>query len=463
MLLYAISTYGTGLSEDSISYLSAAHSLHASGAMRDIDGSPFVAWAPLFPFIISLHYYLPFKQEILLAVFNLIAFILTLITAWKLIERSMEQVFYKAACLIFILLSYAIIQVFAAALSEAFFLLLVNLILLILLREKQKRGDFLLLGLLCGLAILQRYAGIFLIPVVLYSFWERRSERNFRGRLLLFLFLSLAPVAIWLARNWSVSGTLTGFRPPGDEHFTKNILALAETFTSWIFPVKIPLVLRAALVLAVFALIRKMPVNKAVKTCLVFTGFYFTFLITAYLLFSFEEPRDRLLAPVFIPFSLLLFSSLEKNLLRTAFIRNSPSAVRYSVSVLICAWLLYPAVRITKHLRHWHSTGVEVYNNPSWKNSETIQWLRENRLSAKIFSNDPYAVYYFTGKSASRIPKSIYRFDAFRQSAQDGDYLVWWNDARYALYDLKKIETDFKPEKITNLQDGVIYRLRARN
>ncbi len=455
LLLYAIAPHGIGLSEDSISYLAAAQSLHDAGEMRDIDGSAFVAWAPLYPLTIAALQFLPFKIEHTLAGLNLLVFVFTVISSWLLIVKAMEKMFFRIMSLLFIVCSFTLMQVYAMALSEAVFLLLVNLIALLLTSDqKHDTRNYWLLTFLCGLALLQRYIGIFLIPVVLLFIWKK-EEKISVGKVFGFLFFSLVPLAIWLIRNYLLTETLIGFRAEGGEHFAKNIVVLVETITSWVLPIKIPLLIRVIALAGIFVLLRK-SLRESNRIHLLLFVVYVLMLVVAYFLFSFEEPRDRLLAPVFISFSILLFSGLE------SFIRNSSFVISNSFVVLLCCWLLYPAVRITKHVQLWHHEGVDVYNKPFLNDSETIGWLKEkeNVPYGSIFSNDPYSIYYFTGKNAFRVPKSIYTYEKFNQSMKEGDMLVWWNNKE--LYDLGIITTNHALEEKARLNDGTVFRINPK-
>lgn len=456
---FAISVHGIGISEDTISYLSAARSLHDNGKMLDIDGTPFVAWGPLYPLIISALELLPFGIEKSLAAFSLIVFLLTLITSWRLIQQSLEHPFFRAACFMSLAVSFTLLQVYTVALSEALFLLLINIILQVAINKKGwGRADVLLLGVIAGLALMQRYAGIFLIPFLLIMLAEGQpggwKPNSGKWRLLLFLLPALVPVVAWLARNWLVAETLTGFRPPGAGLFEKNITVLANTLTSWVLPVKIPLTVRLLLFAALVLLVitkAKIAESRVHRAYVLITAIYVVMLVIAYFFFSFEEPRDRLLAPVLIPFFILLFSALERFSKKFSRSRIIPA--------LICLWMIYPAARAIKHSWLWHHEGAEIYSKPLRKESHLIAWLKGNELSGKIFSNDAYAIYHFAGKNAFRVPKRIYDFHEFYRSAADGSYLVWWEGCD--LYQLDTIREKYLLEEAAQLPDGKVFIIRS--
>lgn len=456
LLAYVLFPHGIGLSEDSISSLAAAKSLNTTGELRDIDGSWFVAWAPLYPLMIAALLHLPFAIEHALAVFNLLVFTLTLYTSWLLIVRAMEKPFFRVACLFFLVCSFTIMQVYAMALSEAVFLLLINCVALISYKPQAASRKFLLLALFCGLAMVQRYIGIFLIPVVVF-FFLKREEKISIGKITAFVFISVLPLAIWLVRNYVLTETLTGFRADGGALFQKNILVLADTLTSWLLPIKISLFIRLLAFAGVLVMLRKGIFNERNHIHALLVAGYVLSLIAAYFLFSFEEPRDRLLAPVFIPFSILLFSGWER------FAEHLPSFIPRAVFIgLLCLWMFYPAARIAKHISLWHTEGVDIYNKPAWKNSETLAWLRikENVPYGNIFSNDPYAIYYFTDKNAHRVPRRMYSLEQLHQGAREGDYLVWWRDKDF--FSIETLATHYRLEEKARTDDAVIFTMHLR-
>ncbi len=452
VILHAILPHGIGLSEDSISYLSAANSLYDSYKMIDIDGTPFVSWAPLYPLIIALLKFLSFKIESSLAIFNVLVYALTILTSWLLMQQSIGKTFFRIACLLSIVFSFTILQVYSSALSEALFLLLLNLVILIILRMRKERGiaDFILLALTVALAMLQRYAGVFLMLFIILSFFSN-CKSQFALRILIIIMLSaIIPIGIWLLRNLLVADTLTGFRSCNIERLGNNLITLAETFTSWALPMNIPLRGRLMIFIPVIYAAWKGAVKNRIQAWFILA--YLSLLAFCYFVFSFEEPRDRLLSPVFIPFFVLTFSGLE--------LIAEKTITQKVIIIMVCVWMAYPVFRTFKHARIWHDEGADVYNKPSWKDSPMISLLKANEFNGNIFSNDASAIYYFTGKSAARVPKSIYGTEAFQQSVENGDCLVWWESREW--HDLQLIGEKCILTATIKVNDGAVFTIHKR-
>ncbi len=456
--IFAVYPFGIGISEDTVSYLSAAESLHDSGKMLGIDGNPMTAWTPLFPLLIYLLKLLPVRIENSLLVFNLITFLLTLWTSWLLIRLVIHSFFFRCVTMTALVFSFTLLQVFTTALSESLFLLLINLFLLICLKineaeqKENKRYLLLLFFTLLATAMLQRFAGIFLIPVAVVILYYNKYHRTVFNTGL--LFISGFPLAFWLFRNWKVTGTLTGLRPAGNELFEKNIMVLSDTITSWFLPIQLPISLRlfAGSLLILFILFYLFQhQSKSVFLLCITTVSYISILCIAYWFTSFEEPRDRLLSPVFIPLFILLFSGLD--------FFTQKLNLKKIIIPLVLLWLFYPAARTLKHLHRWHDEGVEVYNHVMWKDNEMLSYLKENELSGKIISNDAHAIYFFTGLHATPVPKSIYHDVDILNEIKAGSYIVWWEGDRYSLHNFNTFKNNFELMEVKRMKEGVIYRI----
>jgi hypothetical protein len=325
--------------------------------------------------------------------------------------------------------------------------------------------DFVLLGLFFSLAMLQRYAGVFLALFFLLAFLSERNSSAKRqnpiisdkqqtvNRKLLWLLPAFLPIGLWLLRNWLVADTLIGFRSFSIDRFGNNIMVLADTLTSWVLPMKIPLLVRIVLIVPLAYVMWNGLKGKNKIHWLALVS-YLVMLLVCYLIFSFEEPRDRLLSPVFISFFLLLFSGLERLTADKA--KNFTSVF----SVLIGIWLVYPVARTTKYIQIWHHEGVETYNNPSWQESQVISWLKENKIHGKVFSNDASAIYYFTGMNAFRVPRNIYSFKEFENYVENGSLLVWWGNRD--LYNLQPIQKNFILNETTRFNDGAVFVIHKK-
>ena len=469
--MYAMYSKGIGLSEDSISYLCAARSFLQTRQLLDVDRSPFVARAPLYSFIMMFAEF--FRNTFILIFINLAAYGFLIFTSWILIRRNISERFFQIACLLFISFSYTLLYIFSRALSEIIFLLLINIWMLLTQKKEEKNFSITLTAITVCAAVLTRYVGLFLIPAsLIYLIKNQKVERK---KISLFLFISMILPALWFLRNYFLSGSFTGFRSEGFQTFPKNILVMADTLTSWTLPLQIPITFR--LLLFFIAAVTLVPVffqsKSFLKIPFVTAAVYFFSLLICYLFFSFEEPRDRLLSPAFVPFSIFIFASLENFWLRYNFLRK-----KNILKILILIWLIYPFSRSLKHTHRWHHHGVEIYNQSFWKNSETIKWLKnfpaafsktptgEKTFSeAKIFSNDPFAVYYFTGNYANHIPKKIYDQAEAMKTMENSNkkIIVWFKNPHYHfLYSLAWIQEKYRLEKIASFSDGDVFQVQEK-
>ncbi|GIV32895.1 MAG: hypothetical protein KatS3mg031_0430 [Chitinophagales bacterium] len=466
LLAYAVNPYGIGISEDSVSYLAAAKSFMEQGKILTLGGYPSTRWAPLYPVILAFLQKLPVSLGDSMTVFNGLLYVFTVWTAWKIMRFSITIPLLQWAALVSISWSFAWIQAFASMWTEPLFLFLIHFVVLLLFRyyHRSHSGLWFLLGMVTGLAILQRYPGIFLLPVVcFFVFWKTKDLKS----LLLATStaaIALLPISIWLIRNYLLTETLTGQRIYGGYLFWKNMLVLADTLTSWFVPVQVPLALRIILVfppllLLFIWILRSRKLQNNIHLLLIAS--YLLILIISYLT-DIEEPRDRLLSPVLTSLYVLVFSGLQH--LVTSSMRPAFPSWIWKAMVLI--WLLYPTSRILKNAHHWHVTGVTIYNDPAWQQSGTIHWLKQHELEGRSFSNDIFAIYYFTGRRSGFVPKTLYkrRFPVFYQSVKPGDYLIWFeNKTWYRWHNLGAIQQKLKMQEIHRFNDGRIFVILENN
>ncbi len=466
LILYAISPLGIGVAEDTVSYLAAAKSFAEQGKILTLGGFPSSRWGPLYPIQLAILEKLPFAITDSMAAYNILLFILTIFTTWKLISMSIERTFFRYAALTFITLSYAIVQIYCSMETEPLFLLLINISILLLIKfyGQSKFSTLLLMGLICGIAIMHRYPAVFMLPVIgFFLLWKIKDYKSLI-KVLVMLAIATVPITLWIGRNYLQTGTLTGDRDPGGYLFWKNMLVLADTLTSWVLPMKVPIILRMLIIFPLFFIlfVFSAPVKKFPNAIHMLMISSYLSVLTASYITDIEEPRDRLVAPILISLSIVLFSGMER-------ISSSIDQGRMTPLIfkaLVVLWLLYPTIRIVKNVNQWHSTGVDIYNDPAWKNSATIKWISENDLDSKTFSNDIFAIYYFTGKLSGFVPKTLYvkRFKKFFGNVQEGNYLIWFeNKTWYRWHDISYLQKNLELEEEMKFSDGTIYRITKKN
>jgi 4-amino-4-deoxy-L-arabinose transferase-like glycosyltransferase len=196
--------WGLGLNPDSIYYSQAARALAEHGNIMALDS----VFAPLYPILLAL-------AQLLANDFDLGARLLqgafmgvNVVLIATLLKRTDQPRVIFATLLILIALQPSFIYVHLYLLSEPAFLSFALLDLLILenlVRRGNSRGLLLLLGLAAGMAILARYAGLFMLAVnVIALLFLDRNGRSLAACIPSAIWVSavaLMPISVWALFN----------------------------------------------------------------------------------------------------------------------------------------------------------------------------------------------------------------------------------------------------------------------
>ena len=196
------------------------------------------------------------------------------------------------------------------------------------------------------------------------------------------------------------------------------------------------------------------------------------------------QPVDaRYLAPIYAPL-LIAAALLLDRLLRIEASGKAALAKRALAGLLLAGWLTMVGfdslnnVRLTAHALE---SGYRGYNAAQWRERETVAHARANPIAGQAFSNEPEALYLYTGASpVGKVPLAsiIHGCEAWLQSIAAPAYIVWF-DERAPPPSLKKVlgwpakPAPTKPkrcniremqphpalEPLADLPDGAVYRV----
>lgn len=197
---------------DPTGYVQAAIALHNGREMwTQYDAGPLALWPPLYSTLIAGGMVAGLTPLQAARWLNTLAMGAYVLLAWRLIDMHLTgRVRYAAllaACL------SPMLAVSAELMSDALYAALV-LAWFALLKPDASDKRLLALAAIAAAASLQRYVGVVLIGVGVVWYWRQAGA----GRALVFAQVASWPLALWLARNWYLTGTLTGARgdfPPG--------------------------------------------------------------------------------------------------------------------------------------------------------------------------------------------------------------------------------------------------------
>ena len=478
-VLWATGPYGIGATSDSVQYVSCARSLVNGEGFRNFEGAFVASWPPLFSAMLAVPALLGF--EMLSAARYLQAFFLALaIYGTGLLSWEIRKTIWAALVgALLVLVSDVMVRPCLLVWSEAFFNVLVTLFLLFLARylKRGRPADGILLSVLAALACLQRYVGVMLVMALLCSVIVLKRDYSLKKRFAAagaMCAAAVLPLALWLLRNYRLTGTLSGPRGKSGVALGRNIDRMLSTLTGWFFPVDTPLGTRLFVLLAVGILLFSMYLllspapqterpeiknTRGLGGIVCFVVLYLAGMLLLATIVSFDPINDRILAPVFVPIIVLILFAIDK-VIRSCGRFYAPACCGIVVALIV--WIaIVPAGNCWKVLSVKHRKGSS-YTSRAWNTSPLVAWLKANPLEGVVYCNMPDAVYLQTGIVTRLSPRRRSDLRAFdkRISTFPDVYFVWCrNTYRTYLYNPRDMhKAGIKMRMIAKFKDGFVVR-----
>jgi hypothetical protein len=396
-----------GVSVDSSYYIEGARNLKSKLEFINNNGTLINHWPPFYPILLALFSSLvggdilncgPLFNAIacalLFAIFNLI-----------LIKRN-AKVFTIILLNLFLLFSYPL-QIFSMYWSEVPFIVILYFIFYLFIGfeiPNNRYIDSIILGLLCGVLVLTRYAGLpFVLALGLYFLFFAKS--SLKSRILNTLFFSITfglLLSIWIFYTRSFGHSTTG------RNLFMHIISLSElkplvlTIGKWFSPFNYIWSAGMILVLAIIVFLFRSDIQHFVKSyvlslfkddyyilTLSFIIFYIAFLIISISFFDAATPLDnRILSPIY-PFVLFLIQPVVDQLskVKKVFFR---STIYFIIIILLAGYIKQG----TSYWQNFRENGL-LFTNRAWKNSELLKNM-SHYGNFKIYTNATELVpFYF--------------------------------------------------------------------
>ena len=435
LLILQATPEGAGLSDDSIAYIAGARSIAAGDGYREAwleSNQPVTHFPPAFPSVLAFFGFLGIDPLHAARYVNAFLFFLTAgllgILAWRM-TPSLTAGLVLAGLFI---LCGDLLQVHAMAMSEPLFIFLslLSFWMFDLYFERHHHWLWLIAcGTFAGMAYLTRYSGLALVAtfvvalLILHKSWKQRFVST-----AIFIAATLPWILGWTIRNRAVAGNSTNrvlaWHPLTSENLRIGLRTVADAFfpiAAWrdaaikqpiIIEILIALILGALLVwLAIRAwkyVSESQPTSRdegsgnTSKEVISFTtGLYiFAYLasiVVSMLMFDAATKfKLRILAPVFVSLLILLiyFGIGLRN-------KNRP--------FIIVMTFVFLSISIYKQVEtiHFLSKGGLGYASFQWYDSKTMAYLREIPDDLSIYTNEPAAVYLYTGRGARVLPDHV--------------------------------------------------------
>jgi hypothetical protein len=386
------------------------------------------------------------------------------------------------------LTAFPMVQVHTMAWSESSFILFELLSILLLLRylKDPLKQTLVLAAVVAGLSLLCRYAGLALVATGILSilFLGGREQRDRVTDACVFAGVGLLPMAIWVARNWYLGGSMVNrtiaFHPIGLEQMLDVPAVLAGWFSlSWGFGFDAGALLMLGLMVAAFLLsygwLSKTELidGRRAEAIVNVMGFvviiYLGMLALSLAFLDAQIPLDsRTLSPIYIP-SIIWLIALSS---RFIFVLEFHRTVRWLIPIYLSLLLVAQLQVSLNWLQFNYQTGIG-YAGREWRESQILNRLKKENSSKLLFSNAPDVLYTLLDKPAVMVPRKTHTDTnlpnqdyasqiselAWKLRRHDGLLIYFYNVGwRWYLPTAEELERTLDLQALAHENDGVIYQ-----
>ncbi len=446
LVVYA-TTFGPGVGGDATIYLTSARNFIAGKGLgwTEADGSfrllPYTP--PFYPLALS-GVGLLVKDMISGARWlNVLLFGVTVLLLGWFFYRATRRLWLAGLLAGVLATSPVLVGVQVWAMSEPLFLLLgfAGLLALLAYLDHPRLGLLLGAALLCGLAFLTRYIGVAYVitaglALLLLGAGEDqrlrlRLEKTRIRAALLFGAVAILPTLIWLVVDIALTGTVGSRSGQPASAYWQRFLeigpALQKIYLFWLLPdsliARLPGMVQTALWLIPLLLVMGLAVwlahgwtcvapaavasqasAAAMRLVQLFALFACIYLMVLAVVQVFTFPpitlASRMLSPVHLAVIVLLFGMLNLALGLLPSILPRFSRLVLAAAYLACLGLLGTyLLRSALIVRDYHRTGIG-YLAQTWRDSRTLEMVRQLSASTPIISNETTAIMFLTGRAA---------------------------------------------------------------
>ena len=470
------------LSPDSVSYLSAARHVAAGEGLVRFDGEPLLYWPPLYSWSLALLEWVGMDALANGAWLQWLAFGATAVLAGLWVGERTGSLWRTLLVTLAVLASKPLWHVSVFLWSEPLFNLfvLVSAYAVDRLRRRNDGWSLILLVVASAAACLTRYAGIFVIVsaaiAILVPGWATARERV--RACLLYVAGAVLPIAVWWARNTSLTGDWTGGRVPGGFDAILGFETFARTIADWVLPWSWSLALKgplALLLLLLIALAARRALRSRVEgrdgilACASFLLVYSVGILGLGFVTVFNFPDHRILSPLFAP--LVVLTGLSWPALRPASGRALVRTLLLATAALaVLVWIGRSTIVARRWV--WIQLRQEVsLASPRWKDSALAAAVAASAKDGPLYSNMPHVIYLYGGRDCFRTPRRHF-FGAEERETRDLEMfearLRESRTARLAWFELPAGSYFYRPEEFPSsvaltleqrYDDGALYRM----
>ena len=510
LIISVTSKFGPGISEDSVAYIAAARNLlngrgfsvlfDSKGnqlnlwlPMHDNELYHILPWPPLFPFIISIFGFVGFNLIESARWINAILFGANIALILLIIRKYTKSLLLIIFSAVIFITFKNMIHVHSNVWSEPLFLFLslLGFYFLFYFLENNKIYNFLISALSFSLAFFTRTVGISLIAtgIIAILFFSELKIKNKIIYSLFFTVIGFLPFFIWTLKNKLIFGyTSTEFsiHPLIFDNLKEAIITVSSWFYLDILPFKISLILLVIILIAIIfasiyisAKVKKRSIgssdnayklnSRIINIFLIFTFLYIIAVLFARSFFDASIRMDgRLLIPVFISTFIIIVLFIKRSL---DCFRNKQVIKR--IIFIFCEILfVFSLATLVFGIKEFYEEG-QGYNSKEWLKSDTVRELKDMNSNEVIYTNNPYAIYFYLDKNPNPFPTKINIYTdkkninyikdlnkTIEEIREKNGLIVLFDSGPYYLTEEKELLKDYKLILIKDTQDGAIYKVR---
>jgi hypothetical protein len=443
MILVVISTRsGMGISWDSTDYMAVGRNMASGLGTLDVVGLPMTVRPPGISSLICVGDWLGLLPSTSFVLINAVSAGVSTFFAMLILEKANIRTPITISALAIIAFSPSLLNMYSMAWSEPVFIALVVAALWISLSPRSFTVHV-ILGILFTFMFFIRYVGPFysfpiaLVAILIQSKRSGLFKSTFRIGAI--YFVSLVPQYLWLQRNESIDGTLTGARQGAGGSYLGPIKTMLGTFGSWIVG-RDPLngnggiylnwhdystIMKIAgcffgliLILLVFSLIRSRKNNIEASTVglgLFFVSlFYVSFSVIRFVHLEIGPLDNRMMSGIYIPLVLVFGTGLD------AALRNNSSKKIVSIIFAVLLFTIgsqsvLSSFEYGAHGRYWGSTTHQT--------QPLHQFVKTLDRNTQFMSNEPQML--FSVIEQSPIFNQYMNARVFPRPCTDR-YIIWY-------------------------------------
>ena len=474
---------GIGVSRDSIAYISAANSFVEGKGFNAYDNVPLALFPVGYPIFLGL---IKFITHSSLLVSGAYLNALLFATIVYLLSCIIKQQVYPNKIITITLMA---VLVFAVPLHEDFYMLwseslfiLLEILLIISLSHyftKQLKYYYFIAVFIAAYAAITRFAGItfIVVPSIFLILNTNIPLRKRLKNIIVGLIVGITPLTINLIRNYYSTTEMTGNRQNGIYTLYQNISFSGKVFCEWFYnstlntatTFTVGLIMLLLMVsYSILILIRIFKYRSDAhyyKIATVYGTVYYLFILTTATLSRYETINNRLLSPLFIPV-LLLIIHIGERLINSTLFASLQRVKAIVITLLFGVFLSKEVLASYDFYMDSQEGGIGGYTEDSWKESETIQYVKEHinmfsKLSIydiPVYSNSAHSLYLYTDTYFTLLPEkthlnkieTMYKLPAF--------YVIWFNEeGNDDILPIEAIQKHKTLKVIHQFKDGTVY------